>query len=187
MNRAVPFLQLWQTSEHRARQGKTDCYYQHYVVTSALKHTCTDSPQNDTAIENFPISTSSPIKCPHLSLYLPINLQLHHSIKFSYSTIGISQDFWLGGPVNFHHWLRLPWTTLVTVRVANKRHWKYGTNKNRAPKARGVERRGVPFPRNFSNFCLDIACYSAFWKPFFRLDSSLFTDQIVTLTQRQVS
>ena len=40
-----------------------------------------------------------------------------------------SQDFWLGGPVNFHHWLRLPWTTLVTVKVVNNRHWKYGTHK----------------------------------------------------------
>jgi len=26
-----------------------------------------------------------------------------------------SQVFWLGGPVNFHHWLRLPWTILVTL------------------------------------------------------------------------
>ena len=39
-------------------------------------------------------------------------------------------------------------------------------------------------PENFSNFCLEIACYSALWKQFFRLDSSLFTDEIVTLTQR---
>ena len=37
----------------------------------------------------------------------------------------------------------------------------------------------------FSNFSLEIACYSAFWKQFFRLDSSLFTDQIVALTQRK--
>ena len=44
-----------------------------------------------------------------------------------------------------------------------------------------------PSPENFSNFYLEIACYSAFWKIFFRLDSSLFTDQIITLTQRQMS
>jgi len=108
-----------------------------------------------------------------------------------------SQDFWLGGPVNFHHWLRLPWTILVTVRVANNRHWKYGTHKTerkrevwRAEGATIKAPRGgeglCPSPENFSNFCLEIACYrpSAFWKQFFRLDSSLFTDQIVTLTQR---
>jgi len=107
-----------------------------------------------------------------------------------------SQDFWLGGPVNFHHWLHLPWTTLVTVRVANNRHWKYGTHKTE--RQRRDDRGAIgawsgegfslcPSPGNLSNFCLEIACYSAFWKQFFRLDSSLFTDQIVTLTQRQMS
>ena len=38
-----------------------------------------------------------------------------------------------------------------------------------------------PSPENFSNFCLKIPCYSASWKQFFRLDSSHFSDQIVTL------
>ena len=38
MARAVPFLPLRQTREHRARQGKTDRQCQQYVVTSALKH-----------------------------------------------------------------------------------------------------------------------------------------------------
>ena len=109
-----------------------------------------------------------------------------------------SKDFWLGGPVNFHHWLHLLWTTFVTVRVSNNRHWKYGTHKTErqsarcgAPKTQQLRRRGggegsgeglCPSPENFSNFCLEMACYSAFWKQFFRLDSSLFTDQIVTLT-----
>jgi len=25
-----------------------------------------------------------------------------------------------------------------------------------------------PSPENFPNFCLEIACYNAFWKPFFK-------------------
>ena len=48
---------------------------------------------------------------------------------YSIITIGVARIFDWGGPVNFHHWLRLPWTTLVTVRVAKNRHWKYGTHK----------------------------------------------------------
>jgi len=121
--------------------------------------------------------------------------------------IGVARTFWLGGPVNFHHWLRLPWTTLVTVRLGlptigteNTGRIKPSTERARcgAPKARRSRRRrcrggGVgsweglcPSPENFSNFCLEIACYSASWKQFFRLDSSHFSDQIVTLGKHSV-
>jgi len=55
------------------------------------------------------------------------------------------------------------------------------------PSGEGSGERLCPSPENFSNLCLEIACYSTFWKQVFRLDSSLFTDQIVTLTQRQMS
>jgi len=48
--------------------------------------------------------------------------------------IGVARIFHWGGPRNFHHWLRLPWTTLVTFRVANNRHWKYGTHKTKRRK-----------------------------------------------------
>ena len=104
-----------------------------------------------------------------------------------------SQDFWLGGPANFHHWLRLPWTILVTlglptIGTENTGRIKPSAEITRcgAPKARRSRRRrrrggGVgsgeglcPSPENFSNFCLEIACYSAFWKQFFRLDSFTF-------------
>ena len=36
--------------------------------------------------------------------------------------IGVARIFDWGGPVNFHRRLRLPWTTLVTVRADNNRH-----------------------------------------------------------------
>jgi len=64
--------------------------------------------------------------------------------------------------------------------------YDFNNNNNTAESARCGAPRCAP-PQNFSNFCLEIACYSAFWEQFFRLDSSLFTDEIVTLTQRQVS
>jgi len=58
-----------------------------------------------------------------------------------------------------------------------------------APKARRSRRRRrrrggswegfgkglCPSPENFPDFYLEIACYGAFWKQFFKLDDSLFT------------
>jgi len=54
--------------------------------------------------------------------------------------------------------------------VERRRGWVWG-GVSPSPVGRGC----APPQKIFSNFCLEIACYGAFWKQFLRLDSSLFT------------
>jgi len=54
--------------------------------------------------------------------------------------------------------------------VESRRGWVWG-GVSPSPVGRGC----APPQKIFSNFCLEIACYGAFWKQFLRLDSSLFT------------